>query len=108
MLESSQCIGGDTLGAMHIKRSIMTRVKCLIEMFKVSKSENFGNFGPLIDYGTYWINFIILSVVSENNRYSKKLYKNWSKFISFDMRKKITHLVLLESPQCIGVHTLAS
>jgi hypothetical protein len=63
----------NTLDAMCTKCSIMTRAKCPIEIFKVLKSEIFGNFGPLIDYGTYWINLIILSFISENNRYSRDL-----------------------------------
>jgi hypothetical protein len=32
-------------------------------------------FGPLIKHGTDWINFIILTFISENNRYSRCLYK---------------------------------
>jgi hypothetical protein len=76
------------LDAMCIKCSIMTRAKYLIEMFKILKNEIFGNFGPLTDYGAYWMNLIIVSFKSENNRYSRDLYKKWSKFISFDMRKK--------------------
>jgi len=55
---------------------------------KVFKSENFGNFGPLIKYGPHWINFTILTFISENNRYSKCLYKIWNKIISFDIKKK--------------------
>ncbi len=57
-------------------------------MYKVSNFEISMNFGPLIKHGTHWINFIVLTFISENDRYFKCLYKNWSKFISFDMRKK--------------------
>ncbi len=43
---------------------------------------------PLIEHGPHWINFTILTFISENNRYFKGLYKIWNKIISFDMRKK--------------------
>jgi len=36
---------------MYIKCSSVTRTKCPIAMYKVSKNENFGNFGPLIENG---------------------------------------------------------
>ncbi len=55
---------------------------------KVSKNENFKNFGPLIQHGPHWMNFTILIFISENNKYSKCPYKIWNKIISFDMRKK--------------------
>jgi hypothetical protein len=32
---------------------------------KISKNQNFGNFGPLIDYGPCWINFTIITFISE-------------------------------------------
>jgi hypothetical protein len=57
-------------------------------MYKGSKSEISKNFGPLIDHGPHWINFIILTFLSEKNKYSRCLYKIWSKLISFDMEKK--------------------
>jgi hypothetical protein len=47
----------------------------------------FWEFGPLIEYGPYWINFITLTFISEKNRYSRCLYKIWNKVISFDMKK---------------------
>jgi hypothetical protein len=56
-------------------------------MQKVSKNEISKNFGPLIKHGPHWINFIILTFISENNRYSRCLCKIWNKIISFDMRK---------------------
>jgi hypothetical protein len=31
----------------------VTRTKCLIAMYKVSKSENSENFGPLVKHGPY-------------------------------------------------------
>jgi hypothetical protein len=31
----------------------VTRTKCLIAMYKVSKSENSKNFGPLVKHGPY-------------------------------------------------------
>ncbi len=55
---------------------------------KISKSEISENFGPLIKHGPHWINVIIFIFISENNRYSKCLYKIWNKIISFDMRGK--------------------
>jgi len=63
-----------------IKCSSVTRIKCLIAMYKVSKNENFGSFGSLIEHGSHWINFIIFIFISENNRYFTYLYKLWSKF----------------------------
>jgi hypothetical protein len=66
----------------------VTRTKCPIAMLKVSKSQNFENFGLLIEYGPHWINFIILTFISEKNRYFKSLHKIWNKIISFYMRKK--------------------
>jgi hypothetical protein len=56
---------------------------------KVSKNQNFGNFGPLVTHGLHWINFIILTFISQNNRYFRGLYKIWNKIISFDMKKKV-------------------
>jgi hypothetical protein len=52
------------------------------------KNQFFGNFGPLMEHGSYWINFIILTFISENNRYFRGLHKIWNKIISFDMIKK--------------------
>jgi hypothetical protein len=71
-----------------IKCSNVTRTKCLIAMYKISKNEKFGSFGSLIEHGSHWINFINLTFIRENNRYFRCLYKLWSKFISFDVRKK--------------------
>jgi hypothetical protein len=55
---------------------------------KCFKSEMFGLFGPLIEGGPHWINYIILIFISEKNRYFRCLYKIWNKIISFDMRIK--------------------
>ncbi len=55
---------------------------------KNSKNQNFENFGPLIKHDVHWINFIILTFISEKNRYFRGLYEIWNKIISFDMRKK--------------------
>ncbi len=46
------------------------------------------NFGPLIKHGSHWINFIVRTFISENNKYFKYVYKIWNKIISFYMRKK--------------------
>jgi len=73
---------------MYIKCSNVTRTKCPIAMYKISKSDFFENFGPLIEHSPHWINFIILTFISENNRYFRCPYKVWSKFISFHMKKK--------------------
>jgi hypothetical protein len=40
---------------------------------KKIKNEILKNFGPLIQLGPHWINFIFLTFISENNRYSKCL-----------------------------------
>ncbi len=73
---------------MYIKCSNVTRTKCPIAMYKISKIENLGNFGPFIKHGPHWINFIILTFINENNKYFRCPYKIWNKFISFDMGKK--------------------
>ncbi len=57
-------------------------------MYKGSKSEISKKLGPLVDHGPHWINVIILTFISEINKYSRCLYKIWSKLISFDMEKK--------------------
>jgi hypothetical protein len=54
---------------------------------KSFKSQISGNFGPFIEHGLHWINFIILTFISENNRYFKGLYKIWNKIILINMRK---------------------
>jgi hypothetical protein len=58
---------------------------CNVKSFK---SEISGLFGPLIEGGPHWVNYTILIFISENNRYSRCLYKIWNKIISFDMREK--------------------
>ncbi len=58
---------------------------CNIKSFK---SQNFENFGPLIEHGPHWINFIIFTFISEKNRYFRSLHKILNKIISFDMKKK--------------------
>jgi hypothetical protein len=42
----------------------------------------------LIEHGPHWIDFIIITFISEKNRYFRCPYKIWSKFITFDMKKK--------------------
>ncbi len=54
-------------------------------MYKITKNENFENFGPLIGHGPHWINLTIFTLVSEKNRYFRCPYKIWSKFNSFDI-----------------------
>jgi hypothetical protein len=66
----------------------VTRTKCPITMLKFSKSQISRNFGPLIEHGPHWINFIIFTFTSEKNRYFGGLYKIWNRIILFDMRKK--------------------
>jgi len=56
-----------------------------VKSFKKSKFEN---FGPLIEHGPHWINFIIFTFISENKKYLKGLHEIWNKIISFDMKKK--------------------
>jgi hypothetical protein len=53
---------------LYTKCSSVTRTKYPITMYKISKSDIFGNFGPLIKLGPHWISFIILTFISENNR----------------------------------------
>jgi hypothetical protein len=65
-----------------------TKPNALLQCKKVSKSENFGNFGPLIEHGPHWINFTILIFINEKNRYFKCVYTILSKIISFNMRRK--------------------
>lgn len=42
----------------------------------------------LIKHGSRWINFIIHNFISEKKRYYEHLYKFWTEFISFDMKKR--------------------
>jgi hypothetical protein len=58
---------------------------CNVQSFKKWK---FWEFGPLIKHGPSWIKFFVLTFIIEHNRYLKYPYKIWSKFISFDMKKK--------------------
>jgi hypothetical protein len=44
----------------------VTKTKCPIAMYKISKIEISRNFGPLIEHGAHWINFIILTFINEN------------------------------------------
>jgi hypothetical protein len=73
---------------MCIKCMNVTITKCPIVMSKNSKNQNFENFGLLIKHDVHWINFSILTFISEKNRYFRGLYEIWNKNISFDMRKK--------------------
>jgi hypothetical protein len=50
---------------MYINCSNVTRTKCPIAMYKISKIEISRNFGPLIEHGPHWINFIIFTFISE-------------------------------------------
>jgi hypothetical protein len=65
------------------------KTKCPIVIKKVSKSQIFWYFGPLVKHGPHWINFIILTFISENKIKFKGLYKIWNDIISFDMKKKV-------------------
>jgi hypothetical protein len=73
---------------MYIKSSNVIRAECFIAMYKVSKNEISGNFGPLIEHGLHCLNFIILTFISEKNKSPIRSYKICNKFISYDMRKK--------------------
>ncbi len=73
---------------MYIKCMSVTKFKCLIAMLNISKNENFKKFGPLIEYGPHWINFIIFTFISENKINFRGLYKIQNKIIIFYMRKK--------------------
>jgi hypothetical protein len=54
----------------------------------------------------YWIKMIFVTKIEQKIYIWKK--KSFSKFVTLKYLKiAITHLVFLESPQCIGVHTLA-
>jgi hypothetical protein len=58
----------------------------------------FGNFDPLIEHGPHWINYIILTFITKNNRYHKGLYKIWNKIISFDVKQKVKCNIMLGPP----------
>jgi hypothetical protein len=84
----------------------VTRTKCPITMYKVSNSEisrkyyaltmyKVSNseisrkyYGPLIEHAPHWINFTIIAFIREKTRYFRCPYQIWSKFISYDTRKK--------------------
>jgi len=55
--------------------------------FDQNQMPYYSSFGPLIEHGPHWINFIIFTFISENNRYFKSLF-NIGKKNSFDMEKK--------------------
>jgi hypothetical protein len=65
----------------------MTKTQVPYYNVKSLKNEIYENFGPFIEHGPHWINFIVFTFISENNRYSRCLYKIWNKIISFDMKK---------------------
>ncbi len=73
---------------MRIKQSNVTRTKCSITMYKVSKNDFFGNCWPLMEHGPHWVSFIIFTFVIENNGSFKCLYKIGREFISFDMKER--------------------
>jgi hypothetical protein len=56
-------------------------------MYKVPKSEFFRNWGPLIEHGSHWINFIIFIIMNGKKNYTCQ-YKIWKEFISFDVKKE--------------------
>jgi hypothetical protein len=58
---------------------------CNVKCFKKWKFEN---FGPLIENGSHWINFTILTFINEKIDILDACIKFGTKFISFDMRKK--------------------
>jgi hypothetical protein len=58
---------------------------CNVKSFEKS---NFWEFWAIDGTWPHWINFIILTFISEKNRYFKSLHKIWNKIISLDMRKK--------------------
>ncbi len=62
--------------------------KCPLALSCFSKSQIFGDFGPLIKHCLHWINFVIFTFLSEKNRYFKCLHIIWNKTISLDMKKK--------------------
>ncbi len=68
-----------------MKHMHVTRTKYPIIMFFFFFNQN---FGPLIEHGPHWINFIIFIFISKKNRYYRGLYKTWNKIVSFDVRKK--------------------
>jgi hypothetical protein len=57
-------------------------------MLKVSKNQNFENFGPLIEHGSHWINFTILTFINENNRL-KAYIKIETKLFHLTWKKKV-------------------
>jgi hypothetical protein len=50
---------------MCIKCMNVTRTKCAIIMSKVFKNQISWNFGPFIEHGPHWINFIIFTFINE-------------------------------------------
>jgi hypothetical protein len=56
---------------------------------KISKCQNFGNFGPLIEHSPHWINFTLPTFISENNRYFISLYKIGTKLLHLTWEKKV-------------------
>jgi hypothetical protein len=53
----------------------VTRTECPIIMLNISKNQISRNFGPLIGHGPHWINFTIVTFLSENNIYLEAYIK---------------------------------
>jgi hypothetical protein len=83
---------------------------------KISKNQFFWNFGPFIEHGPHWINFTILTFISENNSYFRGMYKIWKKIfylthkkrwnvrqVMGKMKKKMNLGVLGVNPYCSNV-----
>ncbi len=56
---------------------------------KLFKKSTFEIFEPLIEHGPHLINFIILTFISENNRYLRDLHKIWTKLFHLTWEKKV-------------------
>jgi len=69
---------------MYIKCMSVTKTKCTLQCKKFQKMKFSKKIGPLIKTWPHWINFTILTFMSEKNKYFKCLHKIWNKIISFE------------------------
>jgi len=79
MITKSSRIHKDCLNNFFWPKIFTTYTLCAnvykIYEFDQNQMPYYSTFGPLIEYDPHWINFIILTFISENNRYFKGLYK---------------------------------
>jgi hypothetical protein len=67
----------------------VTRTKWPIVMQIISKSQIYRNFGPFIEHGLPWINFTILTFISETIDTLEVYIKFWTKLFCLTCEKNV-------------------